>query len=38
MIDGFAWRIPQEKSKTGDANLLGPDVTLIHLSGITERA
>ena len=37
-IDGVCGEFCSEVEKLGDANLLGPDVTLIHLSGITERA
>ena len=37
-IDGVCGEFCSEVEKLGDANLLGPDITLIHLSGITERA
>jgi cytosine/adenosine deaminase-related metal-dependent hydrolase len=37
-MDGVCGGFTSEVEKLGRANLLGPDVTLIHLAGITEEA
>ncbi len=37
-IDGICGDMGKEVEKLGRANLLGPDVTLIHLSGVTNEA